>query len=281
MRTPFFVFVLISMALAGCGTSGATTGNHAIEPQQDASPALAAQLDPYTAGKLNAILEERPNYRVLGAGQQIGLISEAFLGTPYVANKLQGSVSTPEQLVVDFRGLDCFTYLDYVEALRQSTAQPDFLKNLLRTRYVDGDIGFLNRKHFYTDWAYSGTYTPAEDITAQVSAHAVRSQKFLNQKADGSAYLPGLPVVPRTVTYIPAGFIDKKVINSLHEGDFIGIYTPLAGLDVTHVGFFIMTAKGPVLRNASSHTGSQKVVDSPFLAYVANTPGIVVLRAKQ
>ncbi len=281
MRTPFFVFVLISMGLAGCGTSGATTGNHAVERQQDASLAPAARLDPYTAGKLNAILQERPNYRLLGTGQQIGLISEAFLGTPYVANKLQGSLNTPEQLVVDFRGLDCFTYLDYVQALRQSTAQSDFLKNLLRTRYVDGDIGFFNRKHFYTDWAYSGRYTPAEDITAQISAHAVRSQKLLNQKADGSAYLPGLPVVPRTVTYIPAGFIDKTVIKRLHEGDFIGIYTPLAGLDVTHVGFFIKTDKGPVLRNASSHSGSQKVVDSPFLAYVANTPGIVVLRAKE
>ncbi|MCZ3003890.1 DUF1460 domain-containing protein, partial [Acinetobacter baumannii] len=90
---------------------------------------------------------------------------------PYAANKLQGSLSTPEQLVVDFRGLDCFTYLDYVEALRQSAAQPDFMKNLLRTRYVDGDLDFLSRKHFYTDWAYSGTYKPAQDITAQISAH--------------------------------------------------------------------------------------------------------------
>lgn len=280
MRTPY-VFILMSMLLAGCGSSGATTGNPAFERQQNGPLTSDSPLDPYTVEKLNAILQERPNYRSLPAGQQIGLISEAFLGTPYVANKLQGSLSTPEQLVVDFRGLDCFTYLDYVEALRQSAAQPDFMKNLLRTRYVDGDLDFLSRKHFYTDWAYSGTYKQAQDITAQLSAHAVRREKRLNQKADGSAYLPGLPVVQRTVTYIPAGFIDKTVINRLHEGDFIGIYTPLAGLDVTHVGFFIMTDKGPVLRNASSHSGSQKVVDSPFLAYVANTPGIVVLRAKE
>ena len=115
------------MLLAGCGSSGATTGNHALERQQNAALTSGATLDPYTVEKLNAILQERPNYRLLPAGQQIGLISEAFLGTPYVANKLQGSLSTPEQLVVDFRGLDCFTYLDYVEALRQSAAQPVFM----------------------------------------------------------------------------------------------------------------------------------------------------------
>ena len=66
----------------------------------------------------------------------------------------------------------------------------------------------------------------------------------------------------------------------LRTGDYIGIYTHLAGLDVTHTGIFIMTENGPMLRNASSRKENMKVMDSPFMDYVINTPGIVVLRAK-
>ncbi len=40
-----------------------------------------------------------------------------------------------------------------------------------------------------------------------------------------------------------------------------------------------MTDKGPMLRNASSRKANEKVVDSPFMDYVAKTPGIIVLRA--
>ncbi|MFV8985929.1 N-acetylmuramoyl-L-alanine amidase-like domain-containing protein [Serratia fonticola] len=61
---------------------------------------------------------------------------------------------------------------------------------------------------------------------------------------------------------------------------YIGIYTKLPGLDVTHTGFFIMTPNGPVLRHASSRTENHKVMDSAFASYVLNTPGIVVLRPR-
>lgn len=55
---------------------------------------------------------------------------------------LHGSENTPEKLIIDFRGLDCFTYLDYVEALRKSTSQTEFINNVIRTRYVEGDVNF-------------------------------------------------------------------------------------------------------------------------------------------
>ncbi|MBX4335082.1 DUF1460 domain-containing protein [Bartonella raoultii] len=235
-------------------------------------------LDPYTLNKLNTLLEKRSKFNDRKTEEIIDLLSAAFLGTPYQANMLHGSKNIPEELIIDFRGLDCFTYLDYVEALRKSTSQTEFINNVVKTRYVDGIVSFLNRKHFFTDWAYS-KYKLATDITAQISPYAVKTEKYLNQKADGSNYLPGLPVVKRTLTYIPSNFINEKVISHLRSGDFIGIYTQLAGLDVTHVGFFIMTDNGPMLRNASSRKENEKVVDSPFMKYVIKTPGIIVLRA--
>ncbi|MCW2002873.1 hypothetical protein FHY30_001628 [Xanthomonas arboricola] len=236
-------------------------------------------MDPYTAGKLIAVLDQVARHRHLSTGHMIDVVSAQFLATPYRDHVLQGSASTPEKLIIDFTGLDCFTYLDYVEAARRSYSQQDFVNQLVLTRYVDGIVSFTHRKHFFSDWA-NRTYELATDITAAVSPDSVTVVKQLNLKADGSNYLPGLPVVQRAITYIPTAHIDAALIRKLRTGDFIGIYTPLAGLDVTHVGFFIMTDRGPMLRNASSRAENQKVVDSPFLDYVARTPGIIVYRAK-
>ena len=236
-----------------------------------------AALDPYTAHKLDRIIALRNSAPDLKPEDVIDLISRQFLGTPYVANRLIGSATTTEQLVIDFRGLDCFTYLDYVEALRHAQSRADFVQRLIKTRYVDGDVNFLERRHFFSDWAHKAP-TLVRDITAEISPHAVSITKNLDAKSDGQQYVPGLPNVERTVTYIPSRFVDKALLNRLHTGDYIGAYTNRPGLDVSHTGIYIMTKNGPVLRNASSRKGVDKVVDSPFAQYIKTIPGIVVYR---
>ncbi|WP_455465638.1 DUF1460 domain-containing protein [Bartonella sp. B39] len=273
-----FLFILISALVAGCDFQSSDINKEAPENKTETQQKKQVNLDPYTLKKLNTLLKERSKINGPETGKMIDFLSAAFLGTPYQANMLHGSEDVPEELIIDFRGLDCFTYLDYVEALRKSTSQTEFINNIIRTRYVDGNISFLDRKHFFTDWAYR-EYKLADDITAQISPNAVSIEKYLNKKADGGNYLPGLPIVKRNITYIPSNFIDEEVLSQLQSGDFIGIYTKLAGLDVTHVGFFIITDNGPMLRNASSRKENEKVVDSPFMDYVAKTPGIIVLRA--
>ncbi|WP_144897060.1 N-acetylmuramoyl-L-alanine amidase-like domain-containing protein, partial [Ochrobactrum sp. J50] len=73
-------------------------------------------------------------------------------------------------------------------------------------------------------------------------------------------------------------YIDNDVINNLHVGDYIGIYSPDYGMDVTHVGIYTKVNGVPTFRNASSLRANMKVVDSPFMDYVKNKPGIVVFR---
>ncbi|WP_273759327.1 DUF1460 domain-containing protein [Bartonella sp. ML70XJBT.G] len=275
-----FPLVLILVFATGYGVCASHTKKNIAKNNMETQQTTRVKLDSYTLKKLNDLLKKRSQANHHKTGEMIGLLSEAFLGTPYQANMLHGSKNTQEKLIIDFRGLDCFTYLDYVEALQKSTSQTEFIKNVIRTRYVNGNVSFLNRKHFFTDWAYR-EYKLATDITTQISPHAVNTEKYLNKKADGGNYLLGLPVVKRNITYIPSNFIDEEMISRLQTGDFIGIYTKLAGLDVTHVGFFIMTKHGPVFRNASSRKENKKVVDSPFMDYVTKTPGIIVLRALQ
>ncbi|MFC9999112.1 DUF1460 domain-containing protein [Nocardia sp. NPDC127526] len=261
------LFVLL--ALAGCVAL--------TLPAAQATPTV--NLDDATARKLDEALAARAGAGGVSKGELAEVVSRQFLGTPYVANMLVGSANQPEQLVIDFRGLDCFTYLDYVAALSKSSDRAQFVQNVVQQRYVDGQIDFAHRKHFFTDWAQTSPVN-AKDITAALSPNAVTVDKALNAKGDGSAYLPGLPVVQRGITYIPSRYVDQNLVGQLRNGDFIGAYTDLPGLDVTHTGLFAMTASGPVFRNASSLAANNKVVDSPFFDYVNSVPGIVVLRAE-
>ncbi|MEA5187386.1 DUF1460 domain-containing protein [Xanthomonas fragariae] len=241
---------------------------------------VRADMDPYTVNRLNNVLNQVSKHRGLSAGHLIDVISAEFLDTPYRSHMLQGSATTPEKLIIDFTGLDCFTYLDYVEAARSAYSQQDFISRLILTRYVNSIVGFTYRKHLFSDWV-NRPYELANDITATISPDAVSVVKMLNLKADGGNYLPGLPVVQRTITYIPTEHIGRNVVRQLRTGDYIGIYTHETGLDVTHVGFFVRTNRGPMLRNASSQAENQKVVDSPLMEYLARAPGIIIYRAKQ
>lgn len=206
-----------------------------------------------------------------------GAVSQQFLGTPYGADTLIGSASVPEQLVVDVEKVDCFTYADYVEALKRSRTRDEFVASLIDVRYKDGVVAFENRKHFFTDWS-AASPAVATDVTAELSDSAIASSKSLNSRDSGGSYLPGLPVVARTVTYIPSDLVDADVISGLRTGDYIGAYAEDGGLDVTHVGIFISAPDGPVLRNASSLSAQRRVVDAPLTDYLQTVPGIVVLR---
>ncbi|MCU1739675.1 MULTISPECIES: DUF1460 domain-containing protein [Pseudomonas] len=265
------VIALVSGLPLMLALSGFTTRQH---------PGDQVTLDDYTRHKIEFIETRILKHAGHEQGERIRNISANFLGTPYVAHMLVGSATAPEQLVIDFRGLDCFTYLDYVEALRKSDSLPRFVENLVRTRYADGKVSYTERKHFFTDWAHTQPLN-ARDVTTQASPRATTVTKILNAQGDGSGgtLIPSVGKVERAITYIPSEWIDDAVVSRLKTGDYIGIYTPAEGLDVTHTGIFIMTDKGPVLRNASAREANHKVVDSPFMDYVKKTPGIVVLRA--
>lgn len=263
--------VLVVCALIG--------GTVAVVPAAVAAPAGVVNLDDFTARRIDELLASKAAAGALGKGDLIELLSRQFLGTPYAADTLIGSATEPEQLVADFRRVDCFTYLDYVEALSRSADRDQFLSNLADTRYAGGTVDFAHRKHFFSDWSHTPSIA-ATDITATLSPAAVTVTKSLNAKADGGTYLPGLPVVDRDITYLPAGTVDDAVVGGLRTGDYVGAYADQPGLDVTHVGIFVMTPGGPVFRNASSLAANEQVVDTPFADYVRTTPGILVLRPR-
>ncbi|QHI95509.1 DUF1460 domain-containing protein [Aristophania vespae] len=272
--------LLIAVFLSGCVEHSVISKTATLPNNEIVDIAgTKANIDAGTLEKLHNLFAYRASWpTALTHGRIVELVSREFLGTPYLSNHLIGSQNTPEQLVIDLRVFDCFTFIDYVEALSTSHNVDEFVQRLINIRYADGEITFAQRKHFFTDWAEKNQLV-AKDITAQISPDAVSVVKNLNQKADGSSYLPGLPVIQRDITYIPSAKINDKLLARLRTGDYIGIYTNLPGLDASHTGIFIMTQNGPVFRNASSRKENMKVVDYPFMNYVKTTPGIIVMRS--
>ena len=211
-------------------------------------------------------------------GERVVQISARFLGTPYRANTLEGGPALPEQLTIRLDAVDCFTLLDYVEALRRSVTPAEFRTRLVEVRYRDGVIGWGQRRHFFTDWA-AAPGSRVVDVTAEVGGAVVRQAvKQLNRKADGTLLLPGVAVQERLIHFIPADALDSQVLGRLRPGDYVGVYTPKPGLDVTHVGLVVRRGNQLDLRHASSRREAGKVIDSDFLTYLADKPGIVVLR---
>ena len=211
-------------------------------------------------------------------GPRIDFLSRQFLDVPYGAERLVGTADTPEALTINLAALDCYTYLDYVEALRRSAAYDEFPRQVTAVRYRQGEISWRNRRHFFSDWV-NGTAGPVRDVTESLGGAAtVYARKELNRAEDGGVLLEDIPVVEREVAYIPAGHIDESLTRRLSTGDYLGVYAQAAGLDVTHAGIAIRRADGLYFRHASTLRGQRRVVEVPLLDYFRETPGLVVYR---
>jgi hypothetical protein len=232
----------------------------------------------WTEDKLDHIIRQASELSPLGA--RIEFLSAQFLGTQYKEDTLIGSKDITEELVINLDEVDCFTFLDYVEAMRLSKSLAEFKENLRKVRYRSGNISYKSRNHFFTDWREFNSGL-VEDVTEKIGAGKSRNiKKALNQKDATAYFLPGIPCREREVVYIPSESVDDAVIESLRTGDYAGIYSERAGLDVSHAGIIIKNVYRTLLRHASSSAKKRKVVDEDFREYIDDKPGIVLLRPK-
>lgn len=213
-------------------------------------------------------------------GEKIDYISSKFLGIPYEDHALTGDINTPEVFTINLGGVDCFTYLDYVESLRISPSFSKFEDNLKKVRYKQAVVEFQKRNHFFSDWPVYNRER-IKDVTREIGGEKTKSViKYLNKKKDETAFLPGILVVERNIIYTPSESVNEDVLKKLNTGDYIGFYTDIDGLDVTHTGIIIKKNDKYYLRHASSIDKYKKVVDVDFVEYVSNKTGIIIYRSK-
>ncbi|MCF6178401.1 MAG: DUF1460 domain-containing protein [Geopsychrobacter sp.] len=226
--------------------------------------------------KIDRLLSEAG--QISDPGLRNRFLSAPFLETPYLPATLIGSAKTAEVFVIRLDAVDCFTLLDYVEALRRSGTFDEFKQTLRSVRYQAGRVDFLHRNHFFSEWARANA-TSIHNVTELVGGPSARTvKKQLNQKGDGSYYLPGYPVKRRKISYIPPAAVDESLLAGLKDGDYIGIYSPLPGLDVSHCGIVFKKNGTVFLRHASSRSTLKKVVDQELLPYLAGKKGLIIYR---
>ena len=233
-------------------------------------------LGDWTRIKIEQLLDEAKY--ISDPGRKVTFISAALLKTPYLADTLIGSSETTEVFVLRLDGVDCFTFLDYVEALRRADDFDGFKQALQQIRYRNGRITFLDRNHFFSTWG-NAPFALLRDVTAQIGGTGVLwMEKQLNEKADGTLYLSGYPVKKQVIAFIPPEVINESVLARLQSGDYVGIYSPYPGLDVSHIGIVIKKRGKVFLRHASSKLPLKKVVDEELLPYLGRKKGLVVYR---
>lgn len=230
----------------------------------------------WTQGELDRIIRESSKIR--DPAGRIALLSKEFLGAGYWGHTLRGDRNTPEVFVIDLGGVDCFTFIDYVEAMRISGSFSEFIASLQKIRYKGGHISFKDRNHFFIDWR---EYNMAliEDAAGEIAnSVTVKVRKMLNLKKDGTFWVAGIRPVQREIEYIPCGAVDDQVLAGLRTGDYAGIYSDAPGLDVSHVGIIIKDEGNIYLRHASAR--HKKVVDEDLKNYISDKPGLIILRPR-
>ena len=232
-------------------------------------------LGAWSENYIDCILRDSIHFKA--TGERIALISEKFLSTPYKKTTLVGGIDESEVFVINLDGLDCFTFIDYVEAMRLSGSFDEFKENLKRIRYQSGEVDYRKRNHFFTYWAeFNRRYVL--DVTGVIGGDKTKKIiKILNENQDRTCLLQGVRPRQREIAYIPACEMDASVINKMMTGDYVGVYSELPGLDVSHVGIIVKKGK-TFLRHASSREQCEKVIDQPLDEYIEGKAGIIILR---
>ena len=240
--------------------------------------AMAATKSAMSTAPVNGVLEKdrRILEQLLAEAQRqptlaarMKLISARLLGQPYILHPLIGSVSEPEQFVVRMDGFDCVTFIETVLASSTSTTVDGFLNRLRQLRYANGEVSYLTRMHYTTDWhaaqVRSGFF---QDLTQgpQIAERA----KMLNG-------VPGLPPRNVTVRYFPKSKL-AAVSPALQDGDLIYFVAGRRWLDTNHVGLLFRQDGQLRIRHASHRLGG--VVEQTLAAYFAANEmiGFIVAR---
>ncbi len=230
-------------------------------------------------------------------GKRMVAVGSEFLDTPYVASTLE--VDPSEKLVVNFRGLDCTTFVENVLVMsaniqKGKTDWESYLNGLERVRYRNGlRQGYTSRLHYFTDWIYDNAQKGIlEDITQSLGGlpegkpidfmgthpelyPALSSEAQLGKirTIEGSISGRGFYVLPRDSVSVREHMI--------RDGDIIALATQIPGLDVTHTGIAIRGDDGRIHLLHASTEGRVKVSEEPLADYlegIKGNTGILVVR---
>jgi hypothetical protein len=254
---PVAVFVLVGVAVFWSPFEPHRPPEAGADPRY-VEPTWADEDWEVFAAKVRWATEERLDTLTLGTA--MAELGRSFVGTPYAPGTLE--VEGPERLVINFRALDCVTFVENVLAMtrfvrgggagrlaERGRAEAAYEAILRDIRYRDGRIaGYPSRLHYFSDWiADNERRGGLTDITPALGGVSdAEPIDFMTSHVDSYRQLADatnldavrsieerLSVAGRY--YLPEHSIED-VAHRIRDGDIIAATSTVEGLDVAHTG---------------------------------------------
>lgn len=237
-------------------------------------------------------LKEKPKSWMLWFGKK-------FIGVPYVGGTLDRAEE--EKLVINTSELDCTTFVEIVTALTRCMSGngkrdfSDFCRQLQHVRYINGEIAYEKRQHYFTVWISDNAeegivtdiqnnppFTKVQHVSVNWMTTHQQSYKMLKNNAKRLQGIKALEeqISGKSYRYIPKEqIVDSRLFrDTIHNGDILVMITNKKGLDTTHIGIASWHQDGLHMLNASSI--HKKVIDEPMLlrTYMMKHPSQIGIR---
>ena len=314
---PLFTAVLV---LAGCSTSPtdsmAMRGTSRIQVQSPGKQASVPSPSPPRLplstvfkgeSKFHAIVAKagRENWRKLPIGERTARVAREMAGVPYVNYTLEVD-DRIESPVVNFGGMDCWTYYENALAIARMIAYKpgpykpqDMLHMVELERYRDGKCtgNYLSRMHHLEEVFHDNQRRGyAQNITSRIPG-AIRLQREIREMTvqwKSYRYLKSNPTliepmgrIEAQVSKLPVYHIPRDKVraaeNYLANGDIVAITTNCKYGYTSHVGLIIRLKGRAYFTHATSDRdkGRMTIIDRPITDYIngnAKHAGIIVCR---
>jgi hypothetical protein len=238
-------------------------------------------------------------------GTAIAEIGRTFVGTAYVPQTLEAE--GPEGLVINFRGLDCVTFVETAFALARfvrsggaallgarPTAEGLYAQLLADLRYRDGVIdGYPSRLHYFSDWiADNARRGLVVDLGAELGGVTDREPvDFMTTHTGSYRQLADPENVERVRAtearlsaagraYVPEDRI-AEVADRIRDGDIIAATSTVTGLDIAHTGIALRIDGRLHLLHAPLVGDSVEISEAPLAERIlglSGQDGIMVAR---
>ncbi len=284
-----------------------TSGMHTVTPPS--RPRLPMSTVFKGESKFHAMVAkaERENWRRLPLGQRTVKAAREMVGTPYVNYTLEvdDHIESP---VVNFRGMDCWTYyenaLAFARMLRYKPGPyrpEDMLHMIELERYRGGRCtgGYLSRMHHLEEVFHDNQRRGlATNITPRLPGNQRLRREIREMTVQWKSYrylrnnrslVPKIGEVEAQVSKLPVWHVPKNKVRSiehlLEDGDVCAITTNWKYGYTSHVGLIVKLKGRAYFTHATSDRskGRMTIIDRPITDYLKGSSkhaGIAVMRPK-
>ena len=294
------------LALAAA-CSFAATAHAQKTPPAPSKPRLPLATVFKGESKFHAIVAkaERENWRKLPLGERTIRAAREMIGTPYVNYTLEVD-DRIESPVVNFKGMDCWTYYENALAIaRMLRYKPgpytpqDMLHMIEIERYRNGtcDGSYLSRMHHLEEVfhdnqrrGYAQNITPripgAERLRREIREMTVQWKNYRYLRSNPSLIKP-MGRIEAQVSKLPVYHIPKHKVRAAEKyfatGDICAITTNWKYGYTSHVGLIIRLKGRAYFTHATSDTskGRMVIIDKPITDYLNGSSkhaGVVICR---